>query len=150
MVASEARHPEGMSEGTEQVAARHGRVEVPGDLRIGGGARAGGGDESADAGHQRHVTLQPRMSPRYRKHPQTAGRVVDGLAFVVTADDQKLHTLNSTATRLWELAASGTSADEAAEVLVSVYQVEPSTALADARECLEDLVSRQILIRESE
>jgi hypothetical protein len=90
------------------------------------------------------------MSPRYRKHPQTAGRIVDGLAFVVTADDQKLHTLNSTATRLWELAAGGTTPDEAAEALVALYEVDQEAALLDARECLEDLVARQILVRESE
>jgi hypothetical protein len=119
------------------------------------------------------------MARRYRKHPQTAGRIVDGLAFVVTGEDQKLHTLNSTATHLWELAAAGCTVDEAAESLLEHFELpeaeapEPSprqrprpidertdiptasdsSALreqvaADARECLDDLVARRILIVE--
>ena len=31
---------------------------------------------------------------RYRRNPQTAGRIIDGQAFVVTPADNKLHTLN--------------------------------------------------------
>lgn len=88
------------------------------------------------------------MARRYRKHPQTAGRIVDGLAFVVTGDDQKLHTLNATATRLWELAAAGCTAEDAAGALVERFDVDTPTALADARECLDDLVARRILIVE--
>lgn len=88
------------------------------------------------------------MGARFRKHPQTAGRIVDGLAFVVTGDDQKLHTLNQTATRLWELAAAGCTAEEAADALVELFEVDRPTALADVRQCLEDLVDRRILIRE--
>ena len=46
---------------------------------------------------------------RYRRNPQTAGRVIDGQAFVVTPDDNKLHTLNGAATLLWQLTAAGAS-----------------------------------------
>src|SRR5438045_8214719 len=56
---------------------------------------------------------------RYRRNPQTAGRVIDGQAFIVTPDDNKLHTLNGAATQLWVLSAANaiTSAD-AADALV--------------------------------
>ena len=83
---------------------------------------------------------------RYRRNPQTAGRVIDGQAFVVTPDDNKLHTLNGAATFLWQRAADGLSAADAAAALVAEYEVDDATAAADAEACLDDLVARQILI----
>ena len=89
------------------------------------------------------------MSPViYKKNPHTAGRVIDGLAFVVTPDDNKLHTLNDTATYLWQEAAHGLTAEGAADKLTARYQVDRATALRDADACLRDLVTRQILIAE--
>jgi hypothetical protein len=83
---------------------------------------------------------------RYQRNPQTAGRVIDGQAFVVTPDDNKLHTLNGAATQLWVLAANGISADDAATALVNEYEIDRETAQRDAAECLDDMVARQILV----
>lgn len=83
---------------------------------------------------------------RYRRNPQTAGRVIDGQAFIVTPDDNKLHTLNDAATQLWVLAAQEISADDAASALVEEYEIDRETAARDAEACLEDMVSRQILL----
>jgi hypothetical protein len=85
---------------------------------------------------------------RYRRNPQTAGRIIDGQAFVVTPDDNKLHTLNGAATMLWTLAAQGTSTEDAAAALLREYEVDDATARADAAACLEDLVARRILLVE--
>ena len=86
----------------------------------------------------------------YRRHPQTAGRIIDELAFVVTADDNKLHTLNLTATQLWKLASErdGCTPEQAADVLVTQFEVDRATALRDADVCLRDLVERRILVAE--
>ena len=67
---------------------------------------------------------------RYRRNPQTAGRVIDGQAFVVTPDDNKLHTLNGAATMLWKLTAAGASIDDAAAALCTEYEVDLATARA--------------------
>ncbi len=83
---------------------------------------------------------------RYRRNPQTAGRVIDGQAFVVTPDDNKLHTLNGAATTLWTLAAAAISVDEAAAALCSEYEIDRETAARDAGEFLDDMVARQILV----
>ena len=85
---------------------------------------------------------------RYRRNPQTAGRIIDGQAFVVTPDDNKLHTLNDTATVLWTRAAQGTSIDEAAALLCEQFEVDAATARDDAAACLDDLVARRILLVE--
>ena len=88
------------------------------------------------------------MLVKYRRNPQTAGRVIDGLAFVVKPDDNKLHTLNATATDLWNLAASGCTKEEAAAALTKRYQVSEEQALRDVKCCFDDLVARQILVEE--
>jgi len=85
---------------------------------------------------------------RYRRNPQTAGRIIDGQAFVVTPDDNKLHTLNGAATILWTAAAQGTSVEDAAALLVREYEVDDATAREDAAACLGDLVARRILVEE--
>ncbi len=84
----------------------------------------------------------------YRRHPQTAGRIIDGVAFIVTADDNKLHTLNSTATKLWELAGEGCTTEQAAAVLVRHYRVDEDRALRDVDACLRDMQERMILVAE--
>lgn len=89
------------------------------------------------------------MAARYQQNRQTAGRVIDGQAFVVTPDDQKLHTLNQTATCLWQLAADGCTPEQAADALVARFRVEHDQALTDAIRCLDDLVARQVLIVET-
>lgn len=89
------------------------------------------------------------MTPvTYKKNPHTAGRIIEGLAFVVTPDNNRLHTLNGTATYLWQQATDGLTAEAAAERLSAHYQVDRETALRDADACLRDLVARQILIVE--
>ena len=87
------------------------------------------------------------MLLKYQRNPQTAGRIIDGLAFIVTPDDNKLHTLNATATRLWVLAKDGCTVEDAASDLAERYQVAAEQALEDTRVCFQDLVARSILIK---
>jgi hypothetical protein len=82
------------------------------------------------------------MARIYRKHPLTAGRVLDGIAFVITADDNKMHTLNGAGTLLWSLGADGITVDKAAEELVLAYEVDLETARQDVTECLESFVAQ--------
>lgn len=82
----------------------------------------------------------------YRKNPQTAGRILDGLAFVVTADDNKMHTLNASASVLWSLAATGVTVEQGATALVQQFEVELPVAMSDVAECLASLVARGILV----
>lgn len=86
----------------------------------------------------------------FRRNPLSAGRVVDGLAFVVTADDNKLHTLNSTGTELWRLAQlpEGVTIDSGASKLVELFEVEISLAKQDVTECLKAYAESGILIEE--
>lgn len=86
------------------------------------------------------------MPVLYRRNPQLAGRIIDGLAFIVTPDDNKLHTLNAQATAIWRLSADGCTIDTAADALVRDFEVDLETARRDVTACLEDLATRRILI----
>ena len=87
---------------------------------------------------------------RYRQNPRTAGRVIDGLAFIITPDDHKLHTLNGTGTRIWELCAAGATLGQVAGALTGGFEVEEPRATADAERFLADLVARGILAQDPE
>ena len=80
----------------------------------------------------------------YRQNPRTAGRVIDGLAFVVTPDDNKLHSLNVTGTYIWVLAETGRTVDEVAASLAKRFDVDPDRARGDAARFCEDLRERGI------
>ena len=88
-------------------------------------------------------------NPSYKRNSQTAGRVIEGQAFVITADDNKLHRLNVQATVLWDLSAqSPVTSASAADALCKQFEVEHEQALNDARLCLENFVARKIFVAE--
>jgi hypothetical protein len=82
---------------------------------------------------------------RYRKNPLARGRLVDGLALVVN-DNRRHHTLNPAATRVWQMAETGVSEDEAVEDFTSRFAVDRETARAEVEAYLDELVSRHILV----
>jgi len=82
----------------------------------------------------------------YRQNPRTAGRVLDGQAFVITPDDQRLHQLNGAASVIWSCAADGCTIEQAAEAITDRYEVDLETARRDVAACCEDLVTRAILL----
>lgn len=86
------------------------------------------------------------MPLRYERSSQLASRVVDGLAFIVTAKDNRLLTLNSTATFIWEALSTPRTVDEVAASLSQRFEVNLESAQADVAECFSDLVERQILV----
>jgi hypothetical protein len=87
------------------------------------------------------------MTARYRQNPRTAGRVIDGQAFVVTPDDNKLHTLNGTGSHIWELAEKALTVEEIAQALARRYAVPDDRARTDAERFCDDLVARGILVK---
>jgi hypothetical protein len=82
---------------------------------------------------------------RYRKNPRSRGRLVEGLALVVN-DNRRHHTLNRTATRVWVMAETGVSEDEAVDDVTRSFAVDRETARAEVEACLDELVSRHILV----
>lgn len=88
-----------------------------------------------------------QMATTYTKSDQTAARVIDGVAFIVTADNNTLHALNETASELWNAAQEGGfTLEQVVRDLTSNYEVDAETARRDVEECVEDLVARGILV----
>jgi hypothetical protein len=71
--------------------------------------------------------------------------VIDGLAFVITPDDNKLHTLNKTGALVWTLAESGCTLEEISLRMANSFEIAREQALTDALHFCEDLVARRIL-----
>jgi hypothetical protein len=85
------------------------------------------------------------IEPSYRQNPRTAGRVIDGVAFIVTPDDNKLHSLNTTGTEIWVLTESIRSLTQVAEALSRRFLVDRDRARDDAARFCADLCERGIL-----
>jgi hypothetical protein len=83
---------------------------------------------------------------RYVQNPRTAARVLEGLAFVVSTDQNKMITLNRTGTLVWELAESGCTVDEVVAALKARYGVPEEQARLDATTFIEDLCRRGVLV----
>ncbi len=86
------------------------------------------------------------MAQVYRQNPSTAGRIINGMAFVITPGSNTMHTLNPTAALVWELAKSGFTVEQAATALSGRYDVAQEVAVNDIAECCTDLVRRGILV----
>jgi hypothetical protein len=87
------------------------------------------------------------MPSTFQQNPRTAGRVIDGQAFVVTPNDNTLHSLNATGTLVWELASRPVTCDEVAGAIARRFAVEAAVAARDVAAFLDDLVARGILTR---
>lgn len=85
------------------------------------------------------------MKQVYRHNPRTAGRVIDGIACVVTPNDNRLHTLNAAGTAIWVLAQSGCTLEDMVVALVSRFKVDEGRARADAERFCADLIARGLL-----
>jgi hypothetical protein len=83
--------------------------------------------------------------PSYRQNPRTAGRVIDGMAFIVTPDDNKLHSLNATGTHIWVLTETNRTVGQVAKALSRKFDVDEAQALDDAARFCADLCERGIL-----
>lgn len=83
--------------------------------------------------------------PSYRQNPRTAGRVIDGMAFIVTPDDNKLHSLNATGTEIWVLTETDRTLGQVADALSRRFRVDQTRALDDAARFCADLCERGIL-----
>jgi hypothetical protein len=82
---------------------------------------------------------------RYRRHPRTASRSLEGRAVIIGVDQNRLFTLSSTGSFLWESLAEPRSLDELATALVRRFRVDAPTARGDCLRFCDDLLSHGLL-----
>lgn len=80
------------------------------------------------------------------RNPRVAARNIDGEMMIMSGRDSTLFTLNKTATILWQSADGATSLDEIVQnKICTEFEVEPTTALADAETVARELAQHEIL-----
>jgi hypothetical protein len=80
------------------------------------------------------------------RNPRVAARNIDGEMMIMSGRDSTLFTLNKTATILWQSADGATSLDEIVQnKICTEFEVEPTTALADAETLARELAQHEIL-----
>ncbi len=86
------------------------------------------------------VALHPRQ------HPNAAWREVEGEVVIISPEDSVLHELNATASFIWKRATGQPSVEEIALQLAEEFEVEEAVALADARELVQQLMEKQLMV----
>ena len=81
-----------------------------------------------------------------RQNPDTPARTIDGEAIVITPEDSMLHTLNDTATFIWDRADGSRTLESIAEEMLQEFEVDADTLRRDALAFVEDAVRRKLLL----
>ena len=76
------------------------------------------------------------------KDKQTASRIIAGEAIVLTPMDSKIHSLNDTGSRIWELLADEPTVGEIVAQIHSEFKVSEEQAQADVIAFLEELAAK--------
>ncbi len=86
------------------------------------------------------------MWDRYvEQNPETPARTIDGEAIVITPHDSTLHTLNDTATYIWDRADGSRRLSEIAADMLAEFDVSETELRADAISFVEEAVKKGLM-----
>lgn len=86
------------------------------------------------------------MWTRYlAQNPDTPARTIDGEAIVITPHDSTLHTLNETATFIWDRADGTRTLEDIAQELIAEFDVAEDVLRDDALAFVEEAVSKGLM-----
>ena len=80
------------------------------------------------------------------QNPDTPARTIDGEAVVITPHDSTLHTLNGTATFIWERADGTKTLGQICSELLATFEVDEATAQADAGSFVKEAVEKGLML----
>lgn len=97
------------------------------------------------------MTTREPMTERFwtmyvAQNPDTPARTVDGSAIVITPHDSKLHTLNQTATFIWDRADGSRTLEHIARELVTVFDVELEVVRREATDFVAAAVEKGMML----
>lgn len=91
------------------------------------------------------------MWTRYlSQNPDTPARTIDGEAIVITPHDSTLHTLNETATFIWDRADGTKTLEEIAQEMLEAFEVDEATLREDALAFVEEAIEKGLMISSDE
>jgi len=85
-----------------------------------------------------------------KRHPDTAFRIFDGEAVIISPTQNMVRMLNPTGSRIWELADGSRSIAEIAAILTEEFEVRPEHAPKSARDFVLALVERDLMTLNSD
>jgi hypothetical protein len=80
------------------------------------------------------------------QNPDTPARTIEGEALVITPHDSMLHTLNPTATFLWDHADGTRTVAQIAALMLAEFEVDEAVLRADLAEFVATAVQRGLLV----
>lgn len=80
------------------------------------------------------------------QNPDTPARTIEGEAIVITPHDSMLHTLNETATFIWDRADGTRTLAEIAAELLAEFEVGEEELRADAIAFVETAVDKGLML----
>lgn len=80
------------------------------------------------------------------QNPDTPARTIDGEAVVITPHDSTLHTLNGTATFIWERADGTKTLGQICGELIETFDVDEGTAKKDAGSFVQEAVDKGLML----
>lgn len=90
--------------------------------------------------------MSPEPNNVFRQNPDTASRVIGGLAYVVDPATGELHGFNEVATRVWTLLDGARSLGDVITCIVEEYEIDRRTAETDVLELLEALSAKNLVM----
>ncbi|HEY4222977.1 MAG TPA: PqqD family protein [Myxococcota bacterium] len=81
-----------------------------------------------------------------RQNPETPARTIEGEAIVITPADSTLHTLNDTATFIWDRSDGTRTLEAIAAEMIDAFDVDGDTLKRDALAFVQDAVKRNLLL----
>jgi hypothetical protein len=79
------------------------------------------------------------------RNPEAVFRIIEGEAVILTLHDNKMHILNLTGTKIWELTAQPIDIDEVVIELCNNFEVSRKKARKDAIKFISHLLNKKIL-----
>lgn len=79
------------------------------------------------------------------RNENTASRIIDGQAVIMTLGDNTLHTLNDVASRMWGLCDDPKTVEQVVKVIHEEYMVSYEEARADCESFIQELCKKGIL-----
>jgi len=80
------------------------------------------------------------------KSEKTTSRIIDGQALVMTLEDNILHMLNDTGSRIWELCNGRRTIEDIAEIIHDGYLIDYKEGKKHCEAFVEELCTKGMLV----
>ena len=81
-----------------------------------------------------------------QKSEKTASRIIDGQAVVMTLEDNTLHTLNDTGSKIWELCDGQRTIEDIAGIIHDGYMIDYKEGRKHCEAFVQELCAKGMLI----